>query len=494
MTSSIASSQGFDSTKILSEENTWEVRGVTEKAKGDLDFDAIVVGSGVGGLACAAILAKRNLKVLVLEQGGQFGGFCSSFKRGDFTFTTGIQDFTGVDDGGIKLLLDDLELKKDDLFVLNTRLFKVGDKTIILDGTKQGTITALSAAFPEEALAICSFINEGDLALHKDPKILSDWKSVTYEKKLEQFFKDPDLKLFFRSQLEHIGVRAAEVQASDVIRAGLSHLIAGSYYPIGGPQHFVDILCDYIRAHGGSLRTKACVEEILTRYDMVSGVKVGDQTYSSPIVVANANAKTVFTKLLPEGRVNKAYVDAIKSFPMSMSVCMVQVGTDLDLQSLPSQIHVLDPQKSGCHGIINSNADATLAPKGKSCITFLVEGNYSTTPSRETVDYARYKKELASRVLSLAETVIPHLHEHILVQDVSTPPTFERYTSMPEGAIYGFDLMKGNPPYFKTPLQGLYLASACTFGGGLDSVAYAGICCAGDIWKFANMPEDVDMF
>jgi len=93
------------------------------------------------------------------------------------------------------------------------------------------------------------------------------------------------------------------------------------------------------------------------------------------------------------------------------------------------------------------------------------------------------KKELAERLIKKAEKIIPDLGKYIIIQDAATPKTFERYTSMPEGAIYAFDQsINTKRPYFKTPIRGLYLASASTFpGGGIEAVVISGIICANDI-------------
>ncbi|MDI6886791.1 MAG: all-trans-retinol 13,14-reductase, partial [archaeon] len=120
---------------------------------------------------------------------------------------------------------------------------------------------------------------------------------------------------------------------------------------------------------------------------------------------------------------------------------------------------------------------------GKASITILTGADYHDFPERETGEYSKKKREFAEVLIQKAEKVIPDLSKHIIVQDATTPKTFERYTSMPEGALYSFDQSIGTKrPYFKTPIKGLYLASASTFpGGGIEAVVISGMICANDI-------------
>ncbi len=471
----------------ISAPQAWSSPLQEQRSCSSFDFDAIVVGSGLGGLACAALLAKHSIKVLVLEQHYQVGGYCSSFQRNGFTFTSGVEDISGVEAGDTAQLLAELDLKKEDLFVLNTRMFIIGDKRIRLDGTKQGTVSALSKAFPDEAEAIVRFIDEAEYVLRmEDPgnETVQSWVSITYQQKLDQYFRNPELKSFFCSLLVYIGMPADQVPAQAAIGPCLSYFIVGGYYPKGGPQNFVNSIRDYITAHSGKVLTNKHVDEIIVSDGIVGGVRVGDKTYSSPVVVSNVNAKTLYQRLIAPGRVHKVFVDAIGALPMSISCCMVQIGTDIDLSCLPSHIQVLD-KGAHCHCVINSNADHSLAPEGKSSLTFICGGDYRKTPPRGTPEYARYKDERAKTIISRAEAGIPNLQDlqkHILALDISTPLTFERYTSMPEGAIYGFEQSIGlTRPNFKSPIRGLYLASSSTAGGGVESVIGAGLTCARDI-------------
>jgi all-trans-retinol 13,14-reductase len=156
----------------------------------------------------------------------------------------------------------------------------------------------------------------------------------------------------------------------------------------------------------------------------------------------------------------------------------------MDLSNYPTIIKNMDEYYNI---VINSNADSSLAPKDKASITILTGADYRDFPERGTKEYSKIKMEMAEMLIQKAEKVLPDLSKHIIVQDAATPKTFKRYTSMPEGALYVFDQSIGvKRPYFKTPIKGLYLASASTLpGGGIEAVVISGMICANDIcnWK-----------
>jgi all-trans-retinol 13,14-reductase len=134
------------------------------------------------------------------------------------------------------------------------------------------------------------------------------------------------------------------------------------------------------------------------------------------------------------GRENldEKFIKYIESLKMSPSAFMVFLGVGMDLSNYPTIIVDLDNE---IHIVINSNADPTLAPAGKSSITITTLANYHDFPERKTREYYLKKKELAEEIIKKTEKIIPGISKHIVVQDAATPKTFERYTSMPEGAI-----------------------------------------------------------
>jgi len=53
-------------------------------------YDAVIIGAGMGGLSCGALLAKKGLKVLICEQSSKPGGYCQNFKLNEFIFTPAV--------------------------------------------------------------------------------------------------------------------------------------------------------------------------------------------------------------------------------------------------------------------------------------------------------------------------------------------------------------------------------------------------------------------
>ncbi len=311
-----------------------------------------------------------------------------------------------------------------------------------------------------------------------------EWMNKTYKQKLDEYFTNKDLKTLLCALLGYVGTKTEKTSANSALFAVVSYYIHGGYFPKGGAQRFADTLKEVVESNGGKVLLRHKVDRILVEDGKVRGVKVRNKVFRSPIVVANANAKTTFLELVGVENLNKEFVEYIKSLKMSPSCFMVFLGVDMDLSDYPTLIENLD---EGYSIVVNSNADSSLAPKDKASVTILTSADYYNFPERGTMEYLEKKKERAEILIKKAEKAIADLGRHIIVQDAATPKTFERYTFMPEGAIYAFDQSIGTKrPCFKTPIKGLYLASASTFpGGGIEAAVMSGMICANDVcnWK-----------
>ena len=131
----------------------------------DKDYDVIVIGSGVGGLICGALLSKRGYRVLILEKNHQVGGYCQSFKRKGYTFNAGVVDVSGLwEKGPLNYLLKQLNLKKEDFFSKNKTKILFKGREIEIPDSLDELIDTLSQMFPDERENIRKFFEEAKKA------------------------------------------------------------------------------------------------------------------------------------------------------------------------------------------------------------------------------------------------------------------------------------------------------------------------------------------
>jgi len=502
----------------------WRVEVDPRRPKGEGEYDVIIVGAGLGGLTCAALLSKRGYKVLVLEQNYQVGGYCSSFRRLGFTFNAGVEDVSGLwEKGPVAHLLRELGFNVEEFFARNTVRYVFKGEAIDAPDSLEGFVELLAKRFPGESGRVRAFFEEARAAYEEcyrdaeaygaplpaeliakvfgEKKLLDyprehphfyDWMNKTFKQKLDEFFEDKDLKAFLSALLSYVGAPPDKTSAAAALTACVSYYLHRGYYTRGGAQKLVNALKGFIESNGGEVLVNRKVDKIIVENGEVKGVKVGGKVFRSPIVVSNVNAKTTLLELVGEEHLSRSYAEYIKSLKMSPSCFMVFLGVDMDLTGYPTLIKNLD---EGYEIVVNSNADPSLAPKGKASVTILTFADYRDFPERGSAEYLKKKREFAEALVKKAERLIPGLSERVIVQDAATPKTFERYVSMPEGAIYAFDQsIETKRPFFKTPIKGLYLVGASTFpGAGVEAVVISGIICANDIrgwkkWRYARWP------
>ena len=296
----------------------------------DGPYDAVVIGSGIGGLTTAACLAKAGKKVLVLEQHYTAGGYTHSYARNGYEWDVGVHyigDMGSPNTLGRKLFdyITDGQLRWAPMDDCYDRFF-IGDKVVSLKAGKAGFRDSLVQAFPGEERAIDQYIKLlGKVAAGMQwytlsklaPGIASPllgkalnvalpdcFNKTTYEV-LSELTDNEELIGALTGQWGDCGVTPK--QSSFLIHALIAkHYIHGGYYPVGGASEMAKTIIPVIQQGGGDVLTYADVKEILVEKGKAVGVRMSDgEEIRCNTVISNAGVINTFEELLPEAAARK---------------------------------------------------------------------------------------------------------------------------------------------------------------------------------------------
>lgn len=288
-------------------------------------WDTIVIGSGIGGMTTAAMLAKLGKKVLVLEQHYVPGGYTHVFRRKGYSWDVGVHLVGEASHralpGRILHALTDGRLRWAPVGEEYDRFYFPDGFEIGFGDNPEVFANTLKAAFPHEAAAIDAYLDHtrstvramrGWFIGRALPGRLGRWLgghlsrpahdalTHTTAQVLARFFKDERLRALVAAQWGYHG--APPSQAAWAIQAlVVRHFLWGANYPVGGAQNIAPALLQTVADAGGWTRICADVSEILVEGGKAVGVRLDDgEEIRAPRVVSAISAHTTVTKLLPE--------------------------------------------------------------------------------------------------------------------------------------------------------------------------------------------------
>jgi len=506
--------------------------------KSETEYDAVVIGAGLGGLSCAAAFARQGFRPLVLEQHSVPGGYASTFKRpGGFVFDVSLHSTTVGERNGVHNLIPGFPEIEDVEFVPHPSLYRAifPDYDYCVPQKKlKKYIEMLGGYFPEEKQGIEGIFEDmSGLArdINKYSQAGGQVDMSTFPKKFPYLFKsfnktwgalvdsrikDPKLKAIISSLWGYYGLPPSKLSCFYYALPTIGYLQEGGYYPKGRSQKMSDAFVKFIEDHGGEIKLKTRVEKILTKDHTAYGVKVEDGTeYKAKVVVSNANAFDTFLTMMDERDYLKDHLANFDKYSVSLSCFQVFLGLRKDLvkevgiedseifytsgyddDAAYKAFQDADVENSGYGMMLYDNVYKGYSPEGKNTVNILVLQGYDHWEKYED-DYRqgnkkkyRAEKERMADILikKVEETVLPGLSEAIEVKEIGTPLTNWRYTRNYRGAIYGWDQTMNNTgpnrvPH-ATPIKNLYLAGAWTQPGhGYGAVIPSGLECFAEIIK-----------
>ncbi len=508
-------------------------------------FDAIVIGSGIGGLTAASLLAQlQGKRVLVLEQHWRAGGFTHSFRRQGYEWDVGLHYLGGLAPGSDNRQLFELVTGGQiELTPLPDRYDVVhldGERFAIPADPRQWQ-EELTARFLQEAAGIRGWF--------ADVARMNRWLGI----RLYANSAPPLLAALIRAATGSIGHLARRTTA-DIIAGhvrdprlrtllgarwgdygvppergafGYHALILGSYhggafFPVGGGSSIAAAVTRIVQGAGGEVRVNARVETVLVERDRAVGVRVVDahgvvSEVRAPLVISDAGAARTLRDLVPASSAASVMATRVDRLPRSPSAVTVYMGLSGDPRTVgvDGANHWVGRGASGPDGDGCATLDELRAASGP--MAFLSFGSvndpnarrhtaqllmltcgdafatWSGTAWRERGDdYARVKADIATAAMALADRLMPGLAGLVDYTEVSTPLTVERFTGHAGGAIYGLAVTPERLAAgigARTPVRGLLLAGADICTPGIQGAMMGGVFAASAALGIAGLPR-----
>ena len=481
------------------------------------EFDAIVIGSGMGGLAFASIMAKlREWRVLVLERHFKIGGFTHTFIRpGGWSWDVGLHYvgemgegmmgrrlFDFITDGGVKWNpMPDVY----DVFAYPTLQVRACKG--------EGNFRrALIDAFPGERACIEQYFRDLKSAVawtHRHfmamaapaplsgmvrlvNRLTADLPLRVTQRYLERRFRDERLRAVATSQWGDYGLPPGQSAfATHAVIA--THYLDGAWYPDGGAGEIAKATGAIIRAAGGELLVNHEVTCILIEGNRAVGVEVNVKKgkegtraeFRAPVIVSDAGAWNTFTRLLPPSSL--PFRNELMSPPVGFEVVELFLGLRRDPREMGFQGENHWIFTSFDHDEMYARRDELL--DGRAVMAYLSFPSlkdphaerytaeiiaplsyrsfeaYREGPwRRRGLDYESAKNRIIQGLLDLVERHHPGFRDLVEYSELGTPLTFEHFTAAPSGTIYGYP---GTPDKYRkpwlgpeTPIRDLYLAGS----------------------------------
>lgn len=470
-------------------------------------YDVIVIGCGIGGLILANLLAREGVKALLLEQHYMVGGYCSTFRRGGYTFdaATHFYPLLGNPETLTGRLLGELGVTTGwvKMDPVDTFHFPDGSRFDV-PADFDAYLAKLKAEFPEEAEALDSFfaaVREvymlGLLHYFRGrpadtlPR-LAPYLDMTVKQALDNFFRDPKLKLLLTADCPHWGSPPGRTSFVFDSMLRLSYFL-GNYYPKGGSQAFADELAHRFEEKGGHLLTSALARRIVIEEGEARGVEI--EVLRGPlraawkggvvrggVVVSNADLLLTLEKLVGPEHLPPGALEPLRRLRTTFPCWLSHLG----LRGVPAHVlekaqgyywDSLDMDRVGRDALRFKLFAPTLyepgmAPDGEQILIVqkVLEIDYDAVQ-----DWSQHKREIEEFILTNLERVLPGIGEHIVVNTSASAQTSWRFTLNLRGAMLGWEMspeqLGEGRPSPETAIGNLYCVGHWTQpGGGITPV------------------------
>lgn len=491
-----------------------------------MGYDAIIIGGGLSGLTAASLLAKRHLKVAVIDKSYQPGGSCGVFKRGHVTFDQGSAMLYGFGENGFnahRFVFNCLEepidiLRHDLLYCVN---FK--GRRIRFWPDVERFSQELGDIFPDEKKNIRRFYRDM-LQMYRHVMVESPTYTTADETDrnsalksmlkhpisyirflgylnqsakslLEKYFSDPEIFKFF-DKLTSTYCYATVEEAPAVLAAVMfvDNHVGGSYYPAGSTLFLPGKLEKVIEENGGDMFPETEAVSLIFRDGKPAGVKLRDgRSLFAPDIVYSGTVWNLYGKLIdPEHSTKEKIQWANSQVPTHPSVVLYSVvdRSAIPEDTAPIEMLIGNPDKldeSEVTAYILSIDDRTLCARDEHTV-IAIGPTFENWNDLDSESYLQKKAAEQDRLISVLEKRFPNIRKALRYAEVATPKTIERYCMKNGGAVAGPKQMLGQHMFkrlhTRTEWDNLFCCGESTvMGTGTPTVTTSGLCAANALLK-----------
>ncbi|RKX75152.1 MAG: hypothetical protein DRP60_09185 [Spirochaetes bacterium] len=488
-------------------------------------YDSIIIGSGIGGLSCAAALAKTGQRVLVLEKNNSPGGAMRSFsdpESGPWTWTPGVQWVCGyskqtsdyillheLTDGAVSFSSFDPDCQLKTFSDLEYQFMFVNDRNTLLE--------KLMAEFPEEEKKIIKYFKYLTDIDHKSdlfsmPKLFGPyiaafmlWSSKTFKilPHMDKSFtevlnnvlqiKDARLRAILSSFSHYFGVPLDKIPFP-FYAYGQNIQFNGMFYPDGGSQKIVEALIHTIEENGSEVECSQAVGDIIIKKNRAIAVEIenGAAIYAENIVSGIGISETL-SQLMTEKFKPRKVKASLKQHESVPSFLLLLIGFKGDLSAFGIKKRAYktlfgDPsvmannpteEEWECDDItlsfpsvlnsFHSDADYHTAEIHHETRYEYFEKYIGKTDGKE---YKKVKEQIIEKYLDYLETQFPGLHKHVAYTKLMTPIDIETFTHHDKGSIFGLDIDKAADSELlpRSGIHNLYFTGQDLFAQGITPI------------------------
>ncbi|MBN2165436.1 MAG: NAD(P)/FAD-dependent oxidoreductase [Marinilabiliaceae bacterium] len=430
-------------------------------------YDIVIIGSGLSGLQCGALLSREGYNVCILDKNNRIGGMMQSFVFDGVVFNTGLNYTESLGEGEVlykyfKLfnLTDKLTYKQLD--VTQAELITIGDKEYKIPQGHQNYIDALVSYFPDQANAIKQYVEVIGAICNSFPLYRLEPGSINYNiespywsKSASSYISQLTSNPYLRALMGGINILYAGVEDVSALytHALINYSFIKSSWRIKeGGSGIANVLANEIRSNGGKILRNAEVSGIRVDDGLIKYITLSNgETVFGQKVISTIHPKT-FLGLIDNGAFKNVFRKRIMDQRDSTGMFSVYVRLKKNTIRYQNYNH---------HIFKSSNVWTTASANWPQNCLMYTQYNYKTGEYADSIviitymsfdevarwsdtivgnrgdDYIIFKQTKAEQLIDLAATKIPGLRSAIASYSASTPLTYRDYTGSYKGSAYG---------------------------------------------------------